>query len=93
MPDTKLEVNVPSDLLQFGFDQNEIQRRITEWLVLSLFTEDYISSGKAAQLLHISRKDFLVLLQARGIAYINYSPDEIAEELAAVEKLDIKDQK
>jgi len=87
MPDTKLEVNVPSDLLQFGFDQNEIERRIIEWLVLSLFTESHISSGKAAQLLNISRRDFLRLLQMRGISYINYSPDEIAEELAAVEKL------
>jgi predicted HTH domain antitoxin len=79
------EVRVPAPLLRFGFDQNEIQRRLTEWLVLSLFTEGHISSGKAARLLNLSRIEFLALLRARGIAYINYTPDELAEELAAVE--------
>jgi len=71
-------------------DQNEIQRRVKEWLVLSLFTEGHISSGKAAHLLNISRVDFLDLLSARGIAYINYSPEELAEEFAAVEPLMVK---
>ncbi|HEX9652644.1 MAG TPA: UPF0175 family protein [bacterium] len=76
--------------MQFGLDQNEIQRRVKEWLVLSLFTEGHISSGKAAHLLNISRVDFLDLLSARGIAYINYSPEELAEEFAAVEPLMVK---
>lgn len=81
--ETTFEVHVPTPLLQFGFDQTEIQRRLTEWLVLSLFVEDRISSGKAARLLNISRVEFLRLLHRRGIAYINYSPAEIEEELTA----------
>jgi len=32
------KVQIPVSLLQYGIDQHEIQRRITEWLVLSLFT-------------------------------------------------------
>jgi predicted HTH domain antitoxin len=90
MADTILEVRIPASLLQFGFDQNEIQQRLTEWLVLSLFTEGHISSGKAARLLNISRINFLDLLRARGIAYINYTPDELAEEFTAVKELDYK---
>lgn len=74
-------------LLQFGLDQREIERRLTEWLVLSLFTDGHISSGKAARLLHMSRIEFLALLRTRGVACINYTPDEIAEELAAVDQL------
>ena len=93
MAEATLEVRVPAPLLQFGIDQNEIQRRITEWLVLSLFTEGRISSGKAARLLNISRVEFLALLRARGVAYINYTPDELAEEFAAVEKLEVKPAK
>ena len=54
MPETTFEVRVPTSLLQLGLDQDEIQRRVTEWLVVSLFTEGHISSGKAAWLLHIS---------------------------------------
>jgi predicted HTH domain antitoxin len=82
MVETTFEVRVAAPLLRFGIDQNEIQRRINEWLVLSLFTEGHISSGKAARLLNIKRIEFLALLRARGIAYVNYTPDELAEEFA-----------
>ncbi len=84
------EVRVPRSFLGYGFDQNEIQRCIAEWIVLSLFTEDRISSGKAARLLNIHRVDFIALLNARGIAYINYTPEDLEEEFAAVQTLDIK---
>jgi predicted HTH domain antitoxin len=90
MAETTFEVRVPATLLQFGLDQNEIQRRVTEWLVLSLFTEGHISSGKAARLLDMNRVEFLALLRARGIAYINYTPDELAEEFAAAQALEVK---
>jgi predicted HTH domain antitoxin len=90
MAETTFEVRVPAALLQLGLDQNEIQRRVTEWLVLSLFTEGHISSGKAARLLDMNRVEFLALLRARGIAYVNYTPDELAEEFAAVQALEVK---
>jgi hypothetical protein len=35
MTETTLHVRVPTPLLNLGFDQGEIQRRVTEWLVLS----------------------------------------------------------
>lgn len=86
--ETTFKVRVPIPLVRLGFDQNEIQQRLVEWLVLSLFTEGRISSGKAAHLLNISRIEFLALLRARGIAYLNYTPDELAEEFAAVKTLE-----
>ena len=88
MLETTLQVRVPTPLLRLGFDQNDVQRRLTEWLILSLFTEGHISSGKAARLMNISRIEFLALLRARGIAYVNYTPDELAEEFAAAETLE-----
>jgi predicted HTH domain antitoxin len=84
---TLLEIRVPVALTQLGLDENEIQRRITEWLVLSLFTEGRISSGKAARLLGTTRVGFLSLLRARGVAYINYAPEELAQEFDAVDRL------
>jgi predicted HTH domain antitoxin len=90
MLETSFEIQVPKSLLQFGLNQAEVQRRVTEWLVLSLFTEERISSGKAAKLLKMSRIEFLALLRTRGIAFIDYPPDELAEEFVAVETLEIK---
>jgi len=90
MSEATFQVQIPTSLLRYGFSQADIQHHITEWLVLSLFTEGHISSGKAARLLNMSRVAFLALLRDRGIAYINYTPEELEEEFAAVEALDIK---
>jgi len=87
MTEATFQVRVPAPLLQYGLDQNEIQRRLTEWLVLSLFTEGHVSSGKAAHLLSIPRIEFLALLRARGIAYVNYTPDELKDEFRSVQDL------
>jgi predicted HTH domain antitoxin len=93
MTETTFQVHVPTSLLQYGFDREEIERRLTEWLVLSLFTEGHISSGKAARLLNLTRVEFLNRLRARGIVYLDYSSDELAEEFAAVNKLQVEPEK
>ena len=92
MTEATFQVRVPGVLLQYGLDQDAIQRRLNEWLVLSLFTDGNISSGRAARLLNITRVEFLALLRARGIAYINYTPEELAEEFEAVNTLSVQPQ-
>ena len=49
--ETTFSVQIPSNLLKLGISQNEIQNRVSEWLVFSLFSEGKISSGKAGKLL------------------------------------------
>ena len=58
--------------------------------VLSLFTEGRISSGKAARLLGVSRIEFLDLLRRRGIAYVDMTSEELAEEFAAVRSMQVE---
>ena len=93
MPDLTYEIRLPNSLSQYGFSEKEIQQRFIEWLVLSLFTEGRVSSGKAAKLLNMSRVEFLDLLRARGIAYINYTPEELAEEFKSSRALKPKKAK
>ncbi|MHB8777044.1 MAG: UPF0175 family protein [Anaerolineales bacterium] len=93
MLETNLNVRVPSNLLNLGLTQEEIQRRISEWLVFSLFSEGKISSGKAGKLLGLTRLEFIELLRTRGIAFINYSDDELKEEIESVKKLSPKSKK
>lgn len=93
MLETTLNVRVPKSLLSLGLTQEEVQRRVSEWLVFSLFSEGKISSGKAGKLLGISRLEFIKLLQTRGIAFINFTEDELNEELEAVKKLAPKRKK
>lgn len=87
------EISVPSKLLEFGFDQNRVQQAVSEWLALSLFTDGYVSSGKAAQLLNINRMEFLSLLRKRGMAYIDFTPEELKEELETVNQLFVDETK
>ena len=58
-----------------------------EDLVLCLFREGKISSGKAGSLLGIGRRGFLDLLDRKGIAYLDYSLEELEEEFRAVREL------
>ena len=87
MNDATFEVHIPSNLLEFGLDKEQVQQNINEWLVLSLFTDGQISSGKAARLLDITRIEFLTLLRKRGIAYVDYSAEELKEEIDTVNAL------
>lgn len=87
MTQTTLEIQVPAPLLRLGISREDVSQRVTEWLVLSLFTEGHISSGKAGKLLGISRVEFLALLRKRGIAYLDYSEDELAEEWRVAQDL------
>lgn len=93
MLETTLNIRIPNDLLGLGLSQEEIQRRVSEWLVFSLFADGKISSGRAGKLLGISRLDFIKLLQTRGIVFVNFTEDEISEELNAVKKLAPKRKK
>ena len=87
MTSTILEIQLPAPLLRLGISREEISNRVAEWLVLSLFVEGRISSGKAGQLLGISRIEFLALLRKYGIAYVDYTEDELADEWMAVTEL------
>jgi predicted HTH domain antitoxin/predicted transcriptional regulator len=88
--ETTFEVRVPTELLAYGLQPDDIQNQVLEWLVLSLFKEERISSGKAARLLGLTRIEFLALLRRRGVAYVDYSPLELSDELAAVRSLAIE---
>ncbi len=87
-----IQVQLPSSLLQLGLSKSDIQQRVSEWAVLSLFTEGRISSGKAASILNISRLDFLSLLKTRGIAYVNYSSEELAAEIESAGCLTLREK-
>lgn len=84
---TTVEITLPEDLLSLGLDKDEIQEEVEKWLVLSLFRKGRISSGKAGSLLGIGRRGFLDLLDREGIAYLDYSVEELEEKFRAVREL------
>jgi predicted HTH domain antitoxin len=82
-----MEITLPKEILSFGMDKDDVNRQISKWLVFSLFRDDRISSGKAASLLGMTRREFLELLHREGIAYLNYSEEEMQAESASTREL------
>lgn len=89
MAEASIEIRIPGKLVEMGVDQSEVQSHIVEWIVVSRFLNGQLSSGQSAQLLELSRVNFIAWLRDRGIAYLNYSPEEFAEEVTAMERLDV----
>jgi predicted HTH domain antitoxin len=64
-----------------GGDMNA-RRQSREGRVLKLLQEGEISSGKAAEILGLSKACFLDLLAERSLSYLDGSPEELERELA-----------
>lgn len=84
MAATTCQIKIPQKFLDLGVTPADVQDRVIEWLALSLFVQDRISFGKAAELLGISRVEWIDRLREHGIAYLDWSEDEIRDEIAAV---------
>lgn len=66
---------------------DDLRRRVREGVVLSLFKESQVSSGLAAEMLGISRQEFLQLLYEKGLPYFDFSSEELKVEFGAIDEL------
>ena len=76
-----VHVSLPAelvDLLKAG--EGDVNVRVQQALVLQLFQEGVISSGKAAEMLHIAKDSFRSLLTERGIPYFHQTAEEVARD-------------
>jgi predicted HTH domain antitoxin len=58
-----------------------------ELIVLELYRRGTISSGRAAELIGMGKREFIQYSGRLGIPFFNYSPDELAAELAAAREI------
>ena len=68
-----LEITLPKQmLLSLGLSRDDAVRALKKSLVLQLVRDQRISAGKAAELLGISKFEFIVLMSANNVAYFDY---------------------
>lgn len=70
-----LEIEYPDDLLS-SIDEPHLQTLAREALYAKLYEQGLISSGRAAQLLSMTRWDFLDLLGRYGVSYFDEAIDQ-----------------
>ena len=64
-----------------------VKQAARELIVLELYRQGELSSGKAAQLLGVERDDFIRHASAQGIPYFQLRGEELRRELDASKKL------
>ena len=78
----QVTVEVPEDAAEmFGGEDARFSREMFEAAVVQWYDEGRVSSGKGAELLGISRAEFLDLLFRHKVSPFQYTPEELAEEL------------
>jgi predicted HTH domain antitoxin len=84
MAGMKVEIELPRDLLAaLDIHESELGRLAKEWVLIELFLEGKISAGKAAEVLGVSKAQFLDLLDERDLPYLNADLKELEREAAA----------
>ena len=88
MSTLSFNLKIPRDLIgALDIPEAQLEARILELVALELFRQERISTGKAAELLGISKWEFIQLLAQQNIPYFTESPEELAAEVAMASRL------
>lgn len=88
MSTVTVTLSLPRDLLgTLEVPETQLEPRLRELIALELFREGRISSGKGAELLGISKWEFVQLLARHHINYFTESPEELTADVEIVERL------
>ena len=83
-----VSLEVPRDLLgALEVPLEQLEARLRELIALELFREGRISSGKGAEVLGLSKLEFIHLLAQHGLSYFTESPEELVADVKVVEHL------
>jgi predicted HTH domain antitoxin len=81
-------VQLDQDLIELLEElQRPAKQAARELIVLELYRQGEVSSGRAAQLLGMEREEFIRYASKQGIPYFQLEGDELHRELGAIKKL------
>lgn len=87
MEQLRVELDLPRDLLgALDVPETELETQLKMLIALELFRQDRISSGKAAELLNMSKAAFVQLLAQHGIPYFTETPQELEAQVEAARR-------
>lgn len=86
----QFEWDVPEELFDERFREEDFLQGLKEEAVVELFEAGRLSSGYAASLLGITRRDFLALLQKRGVPFARYTEEDWEEEQRTLREVEEK---
>jgi predicted HTH domain antitoxin len=79
-----VQVDLDQDVIAILEERRRpVKEAARELIVLELYREGELSSGRAATLLGLTREAFIRFASARSIPYFQIEPDELRRELEA----------
>lgn len=88
-----VNLQLPRDLLgALDVPEAKLEAPILELVALELFRQERISTGKGAELLGISKWEFIQLLAQHNLSYFTESPDELTAEVATAQSFFKRDR-
>lgn len=79
-----ISFELPRELLgALDVSEADLTTKLKTLIALELVREGRVSSGKAADLVGISKAEFVQLLAVQGIPYFTETADELAGQVAA----------
>lgn len=78
----QMVLNFPVELSEESLQNEEVQKKGKEAIVLELLKRGEISQGKAVELLEISRDDLFYFMTKYDIPAIDMTEEELKEELS-----------
>lgn len=89
MENTHVTVSLPRQILrEEGLSEIDAAKKMRKLFVLDLLRHRRISSGKAARLLGIRKRDIVRIMAAESLPYFDYSVPELEEEFRIVDEWD-----
>lgn len=80
MQSTTQTIEVPKALLETWKTERNAEKHLIEAAVLELVREGILSSGRAAELLGMTRHEFLALMSKRGVPHVQFSSQELSRQ-------------
>ncbi|MCL4506327.1 MAG: UPF0175 family protein [Chloroflexi bacterium] len=88
MDTIQVSIKIPRDLAgALDIPLADLAPYLQEMVALELFRQGRISSGKAAELMGITKIEFMRLLGKHNIPYFTLSPNELEAEVDGVRRL------
>lgn len=88
MQTVTVRIEFPKDIfLHWGGSKEKIEKDVKRATALELFREKRLSFGKAADLAGMSLSDFMDLTREHKIPLIDYSLEELEEEIKTSKEL------
>lgn len=74
-----ISIELPEEVVQL-YEKGELESSVRKWSVLELVRKGKLSSGKASEILGITRWEFMELMSSYDIPMANFPPEELERQ-------------